>query len=65
MGSKPITQAPKEFVDVVLKKIKITRETARENLQRTQESMKEKHDQSAHDSTFNGQIKLKRVIRIC
>ena len=42
-----------EFVDVVLKKIKITRETARENLQRTQESMKEKHDQSVHDSTFN------------
>jgi hypothetical protein len=53
LPQEPITQAPKEFVDVVLKKIKITRETARENLQRTQESMKEKHDQSAHDSTFN------------
>jgi hypothetical protein len=48
-----ITQAPKEFVDAVLKKIKITREIARENLQRAQESMKEKHDQSAHDSTLN------------
>ena len=53
LQQEPITQAPTEFVDVVLKKIKITRETARENLQRTQESMKEKHDQSAHDSTFN------------
>jgi hypothetical protein len=48
-----ITQAPKEIVDAVLKKIKITREIARENLQRAQESMKEKHDQSAHDSTLN------------
>jgi hypothetical protein len=34
-------------------KIKITREISRENLQRAQEIMKEKHDQSAHDSTFN------------
>jgi hypothetical protein len=31
LPQEPITQAPKEFVDVVLKKIKITRETAREN----------------------------------
>jgi hypothetical protein len=44
---EPITQAPKEFVDAVLKKIQITSETAS-----AQESMKEKHDQPAHDSTF-------------
>jgi hypothetical protein len=30
LPQEPITQAPKEFVDVVLKKIKITRETAYE-----------------------------------
>ena len=53
LPQEPITQALKEFVDAVLKKIKITREISRENLQRAQEIMKEKHDQSAHDSTFN------------
>jgi hypothetical protein len=53
LPQEPITQALKEFVDAVLKKIKITREISRENLQRAQEIMKEKHDQSAHYSTFN------------
>jgi len=47
-----IKKAPKQHIEDILKKLSITRQIVRENLQENQDKMKDKHDKTASESDY-------------